>query len=239
MAILAFAVNVPVAFGGGIGEGGIVNRDGAIIYKSSNGPTAEIADLPRGFAVGGITSTFSTTIYQFEEEEGRVHVTYMTMNDNGEQKSLAKVGWINRADLDQFTYECGCETGNQTKCSPKVRSGFASFTWNACFKEGMSKKSAELKTKWDKETGLSIPPSSQTSAAGGSNVAASSEKPLVNDDIVALAKAGFGDELIVSKIQQTPRESLDVSVDTLIRLKTEGVSKNILDAMVKRAGQRK
>jgi hypothetical protein len=66
----------------------------------------------------------------------------------------------------------------------------------------------------------------------------SSEKPITNGDVITLAKAGLGDEIVVAKIQQAPAEVLDVSVDSLIQLKKEGLSKPIIDAMIKRAGQR-
>ena len=44
---------------------------------------------------------------------------------------------------------------------------------------------------------------------------------------------------MIAKIQQAPVEALDVSTDALIKLKGEGISKAILDAMIKRASIRK
>lgn len=64
------------------------------------------------------------------------------------------------------------------------------------------------------------------------------EKPLTNDDVIALAKAGLGDDLVVSKVQQAPKETLDVSTDALIALKKAGLAKPIIDAMLKRVAQR-
>lgn len=64
------------------------------------------------------------------------------------------------------------------------------------------------------------------------------EKALTNDDVIALAKAGLGDDVVVSKVQQAPKEALDVSTDALIALKKAGLSKPIIDAMIKRVAQR-
>lgn len=66
----------------------------------------------------------------------------------------------------------------------------------------------------------------------------SKDKPLSNADVVSLAKADLGDEVVISKIQQAPKEALDVSTDALIALKKQGVSKPVLDAMIKRVSQR-
>ncbi|GEM_PF-7080400 len=63
------------------------------------------------------------------------------------------------------------------------------------------------------------------------------EKPLTNDDVIALTKAGLGDDIVVSKIQQVPKETLDVSTDALIALKKD-ISKPVIDAMIKRVSQR-
>jgi len=62
-----------------------------------------------------------------------------------------------------------------------------------------------------------------------------SEKPLTNDDVLAMVKAGLGDELTISKIKDAPSVDLDVSADALIRMKKEGASKAVIDAMMKRA----
>lgn len=66
----------------------------------------------------------------------------------------------------------------------------------------------------------------------------SSEKPLTNADVVALAKAGLGDGIVVQKIQQAPTEALDVSTDVLIRAQKQGLSKAVIEAMLKRVALR-
>jgi hypothetical protein len=64
------------------------------------------------------------------------------------------------------------------------------------------------------------------------------EKALTNNDVVVLAGAKLGDELVVAKIQQAPTEELDVSTDALIALKKAGVGNAIVDAMIKRVAAR-
>jgi hypothetical protein len=64
------------------------------------------------------------------------------------------------------------------------------------------------------------------------------EKPLANADVIAIAAAGLGDDVAISKIQQAPKEALEVSTDALIALKRAGVSKPVIDAMIKRVAQR-
>jgi hypothetical protein len=59
------------------------------------------------------------------------------------------------------------------------------------------------------------------------------EKPLTNDDVVAMIKAGLGDDLVIAKINSARELNLDVAPETLIKLKKEGVSKAVLDAMIR------
>lgn len=56
-------------------------------------------------------------------------------------------------------------------------------------------------------------------------------KPLVNADIVKMAKAGLGDQTIVLAIQSKP-SSFDTSPEELIRLKGQGVTQAVLNAML-------
>lgn len=64
------------------------------------------------------------------------------------------------------------------------------------------------------------------------------EQPLRNIDVITMAKAGLGDDIVVAKIQQAPREELDVSVQALLDLKKRGLSKTVIEAMVKRVDKR-
>lgn len=64
------------------------------------------------------------------------------------------------------------------------------------------------------------------------------EKPLKNTDVIMMSKAGLGDDIVITKINQAPREELDVSVQALLGLKKKGVSKTVIEAMIKRVDQR-
>lgn len=82
-------------------------------------------------------------------------------------------------------------------------------------------------------------PTAKSVAEPGAAVSATgttAEKPLTNDDVLAMVKADLGDELTISKIRQAPVVNLDVSADALIRMKTEGASKAVIQAVMKRAG---
>jgi hypothetical protein len=239
---LSFAIGmvlmapIPDAWAEGRAEGGIVIRDEATVYLSSAGNGTGDVYLPRGSAVSGVTTQLGmVSAYQFEEMNGRLHIAYLRLDGSGQHRSIPHYGWMDSNDLSQFTYECGCaRTRYDIKCYPFAELGFftLAFQYNACFKEGMTKKLAELRSIWQQEN---TPPKSVTYP----ETSTSAEKPLTNDDVVALIKVGLGEDLVVSKIQQAPHETLDVTTDALIKLKTEGISNTILNAMIKRAGQRK
>jgi len=236
--VIGMALMAPIsdAWAEARAEGAIVIRDKAIVYSSSDGNGTRDVDLPRGFAVSGVTTQLGMdSAYQFEEMNGRLHVAYLTLDGSGQHRSLPYYGWINSNDLSQFTYACGCaRTRYDIECYPFAQLGFftLAFQYNACFKEGMNKKLAELRSIWQQEN---TPPKSVTYP----ETSTSAEKPLNNDDVVALIKVGLGEDLIISKIQQAPFETFDVTTDALIKMKTEGISNTILNAMIKRAGQRK
>jgi hypothetical protein len=61
--------------------------------------------------------------------------------------------------------------------------------------------------------------------------AAAQPKPLVNADIVKMVKAGLAENTIVLAIQNKP-SSFDTSPEELIRLKEQGVSQVVLNAML-------
>lgn len=54
---------------------------------------------------------------------------------------------------------------------------------------------------------------------------------ITNDTIVTMVKAGLGEELISSKIK-TSQNTFDVSTESIIKLKKEGVSENIIKTML-------
>lgn len=88
--------------------------------------------------------------------------------------------------------------------------------------------------------GRDAPPEKGPGAAQGAPPpgAQGGEKALTSADVVAMVKADLGDDVVVAKIRQAPREALDVSSDALVKLKKQGVSKAVLDAMLRRVGAR-
>ena len=204
------------------GEGALVIRDGAPGYEDGSG-TAVKRTFRRGDAVAGFHKEFLATVYEFFEENGRVRVLYPKPDS-----ALMADAWMDPADLATFVYDC-CDD----ECIP-VKASFKRAGWNPCFKEGMSRARSSLPP-----AGREAPPEKGPGAAQGAPPpGGQGEKALTNADVVAMVKADLGDDLVVAKIQQAPREALDVSSDALVKLKKQGVSKAVLDAMLRRAGAR-
>lgn len=62
------------------------------------------------------------------------------------------------------------------------------------------------------------------------SVVAAAQQPLTNESIEKMAKAGLGDDVIVSMIQSQPGH-YDLTPDTLVSLKNAGLSDKVLAAM--------
>jgi hypothetical protein len=62
------------------------------------------------------------------------------------------------------------------------------------------------------------------------SMVATAQQPLTNESIEKMAKAGLGDDVIVSMIQSQPGH-YDVTPDTLVSLKNAGLSDKVLAAM--------
>ena len=228
LAALALLVSPPLAaaqwdgpWGGQRkGEGALVIRDEAPGYASKTGMDVK-RTFRRGDAVAGFHKEFLATTYEFFEEEGRVRVLFPKPGS-----ALMADAWMDPADLATFVYDC-CDA----ECIP-VKGSLKRSEWNPCFKEGINKARAQMPSARREEPATTsrgdAPPSRSSSS--------SKEKPLTNDAIVAMVKADLGDDLVIAKIQQAPREALDVSPEALVALKQQGVSKAVLDAMIKRAG---
>lgn len=58
------------------------------------------------------------------------------------------------------------------------------------------------------------------------------EAPLTNQDVIKLSKLGLGEEVIISKINQSKDVSFNLDTDSLIKLKQEGVSSKVIEAML-------
>jgi len=63
-------------------------------------------------------------------------------------------------------------------------------------------------------------------------------KPLTNDDVLTLAKAGLGEGTIIAAIQAQD-SSFDISAPALLQLKQDGVTTNVLGAMVTAMGKQR
>lgn len=204
------------------GEGALVTRDGAPGYKKKTG-TEVTRTFARGEAVAGFHKEFLATTYEFFEEEGRVRVLFPKPGS-----ALMLDAWMDPADLATFVYDC-CDD----ECLP-VKASLKRAEWNACFKEGLERARASLPVSRP-----TAPAASKAAAKPvAQQVAGAAEKPLTNADVVAMVKAELGDDLVISKIRQAPREALDVSSDALVSLRKQGVSRAVLDAMLRRAGER-
>lgn len=60
-------------------------------------------------------------------------------------------------------------------------------------------------------------------------------QPMTNDDVVKMAKLGFGDDVIGAKIQQAQAVNFKLEVDDLSKLKSAGVSQNVISTMLRRS----
>ena len=221
--VLALGASSP-ALAGGKGEGGCVASkfEGdafAPIYRSEDGDKIE-AKAQKGDCFAGITTMGLSKQYLFERKNGRVHIIYFASPD---QKGIQRTAWIKEEDLEPFMYECGCGEGRHKgdECSPLGMAGFATTTWNPCFREARAKKLEEIKSR-----------GSAPARAAGSDVGG---KSLRNDDVLSLVKVGLDDALIVSKVQTATAAEFDLSTDALVSLKKAGVSNAVVAAMMKRS----
>lgn len=69
---------------------------------------------------------------------------------------------------------------------------------------------------------------------GAGSPAQSQTGTLTNDDIVKLANAGLGDDLIIATIRGATAASFDLNPEGLINLKAEGLSDTVLAAMIEK-----
>lgn len=62
------------------------------------------------------------------------------------------------------------------------------------------------------------------------NVSAQDKEVITNNTIIKMVKARLGEDIIISKIRDS-KTNFDLSTDTLIKLKEDGVGDNIINAM--------
>ena len=63
-------------------------------------------------------------------------------------------------------------------------------------------------------------------------------KPLTDDDVIAMVKGGLAESTVINAIE-AQETNFDVSVAALIKLKQQGVSSKIMDAMLSASGKRR
>lgn len=71
--------------------------------------------------------------------------------------------------------------------------------------------------------------------AGARPLQAAGAEVLTNEGVITMTKAGLGDSVVVAKIRAS-QTAFDLSVDEMVRLKGEGVSDEVLNAMIAAAG---
>src|SRR5262249_1281718 len=132
----------PVPGGQGKGEGGIVIRDDALVYKKVHG-NAVIRKLKRGDAVVAYSKKPS---WHFYEESGRVYIVFLV-------EGASRGGYMSLEDLAKFTYNY-CVFDRITGLSTPPGYPFTPGTrhnWNVCFQEARDAKLKELRGTWAKE----------------------------------------------------------------------------------------
>lgn len=207
-------------------QGGVVVRDGAVVYEDDDSDEV-VWTFKRGDCVVGLSRSLLSQ-YEFREKHGRVSVEWL---DKG-MKGKIKTGWMALADLAKFNYDCGCES---PECFPfSSAGGISTMAWNPCVQEAYEARLERLDAARPRQA-----PQDQPAERRSGGPSASKEKPLTNKDVVDLVKLDLGDDVVVAKIRQAPREELDVSTAALGELKQAGVSKAVIQAMIARAGERK
>jgi len=73
-------------------------------------------------------------------------------------------------------------------------------------------------------------PALDTSAGPMPSPPAAQPKPMTNDSVIRMVKAGLGDDLIVQTIRTQPGQYI-IDADSLVALKEAGVSNRVLEAM--------
>ena len=81
-----------------------------------------------------------------------------------------------------------------------------------------------------------VPAEAPAAAVPASAPAPAAEAPLTNADVVKLCKIDLGDEVVIAKINQAKAVDFKLDTDSLIALKQEGASKDVITAMLNRSG---
>ena len=63
------------------------------------------------------------------------------------------------------------------------------------------------------------------------------EAALSNAEVVKLCKAGLGDGIVIAKVKEAPKTDFKLGTDDLIKLKQDGCSQGVIEAMLNRSAQ--
>lgn len=217
--------------------------------------------LQRLSAVGIISHT-----YLFETSHDRVHVVYFTDAKQSGKVKTAWMDPAD-LKVFTYDCSCGLKEfhGLAETCSPFSPIGVPLFKWNSCFLRGRDNAFAEQPGAPGMVTSAAAAPQAGApnddedapltpdaiakltsggrpddppgEKASGSAHPGKPAKALTNDEVIKLVKAELGDKVVIDKINSSPGNKLDTSTDALIRLKKAGVSKQVIDAIIKRGDQ--
>jgi len=134
----------PVPGGQGKGEGAIVIREDAPVYKRPNS-TGVAWELKRGDAVAAIEP--KGRLWQFYEDSGRVRIAFLYEGDH-------RLAWMRLEDLAKFTYDFCVFPPRAGHSTPPPGNPFTTGKrekWNVCFQEARDAKLKELRATWAEE----------------------------------------------------------------------------------------
>lgn len=74
-------------------------------------------------------------------------------------------------------------------------------------------------------------------AATSTSARQSGEKPLQNEDVLLLVRAGLTDDVVIAKIKQAALVKFVLDPESLVALRKNGVSDRVMEAMLDRSGR--
>lgn len=131
------------------GQGFIVTADEATIYKNAESDQV-LGSVAKGDAMAGFRGFYDSghnNSWIAVEKNDRLWITFLKPNSKG--NLIPVPGWVKKADVVSFSYECGCGPKTQAfsdkgdPCNPTRQQGKlanAAFSWNLCFTDGRDAK---------------------------------------------------------------------------------------------------
>jgi|GEM_PF-4213902 len=126
------------------GEGAIVIRDDALVYKKADSNTGVSWKLNRGDA---IVANYSRKLAAWQFYEScLVQIAFLD-----ETTGRQRVGWMRLDDLAKFTYDCKYDPFINPIPGYPFTPGIIKYNWNVCFQEARDAKLKELRVTWAEE----------------------------------------------------------------------------------------